>query len=182
MTHIQSMVICILVTNVFIFFISRYPICIIAICYEGKREGAFICGSNRYGRCDHDCHQSQRYKLFHKMYLLRFFFRSFSLCYLLSCGILLMILVNYIAYGDGSPPAKFTRIIFVYPSLSDHWYHLLVLEFLNLFWSAFSFFVRFVFGFIIADFSVLFFNWHELWLWWHKLLKVSKIEQSNASA
>ena len=144
------------------------------------------------------------------MYLLRFFFRSFSLCYLLSCGILLMILVNYIAYGDGSPPAKFTRIIFVYPSLSDHWYHLLVLEFLNLFWSAFSFFVRFVFGFIIADFSVLnlriffevhlsffalfvscfiiagfsalFFNWHELWLWWHKLLKVSKIEQSNASA
>ena len=102
------------------------------------------------------------------MYLLRFFFRSFSLCYLLSCGILLMILVNYIAYGDGSPPAKFTRIIFVYPSLSDHWYHLLVLEFLNLFWSAFSFFVRFVFGFIIADFSVLFFNWHELWLWWHE--------------
>ena len=79
-----------------------------------------------------------------------------------------MILVNYIAYGDGSPPAKFTRIIFVYPSLSDHWYHLLVLEFLNLFRSAFSFFVRFVSGFIIADFSVLFFNWHELWLWWHE--------------
>ena len=102
------------------------------------------------------------------MYLLRFFFRSFSLSYPLSCGILFMILVNYIAHGDGSPPAKFTRIIFVYLSLSSHWYHLLVLEFPNLFRSAFSFFVRFVSGFIIADFSVLFFNWHELWLWWHE--------------
>ena len=114
------------------------------------------------------------------MYLLRFFFRLFSLCYLLSCGILLMILVNYIAYGDGSPPAKFTRIIFVYPSLSDHWYHLLVLEFPNLFRSAFFYFVRFVSCFIIADFSVLFFNWHELWLWWHELLPCDYIRTLKA--
>ena len=50
-----------------------------------------------------------------------------------------MILVNYIAYGDGSPPAKFTRIIFVYLSLSSHWYHLLVLEFPNFFGVHFPF-------------------------------------------
>ena len=55
------------------------------------------------------------------------------LCYPLSCSILLMILVNYIAHGDGSPPAKFTRIIFVYLSLSSHWHHLLALEFPYLF-------------------------------------------------
>ena len=111
------------------------------------------------------------------MYLLRFFFRSFSLCYLLSCGILLMILVNYIAYGDGSPPAKFTRIIFCIPLAFKPLASPSCSKFTNLFRSAslffrslfsLSFFALFVSCFIIAGFSALFFNWHELWLWWHE--------------
>ena len=44
----------------------------------------------------------------------------------------------------------------------------LILKFPNLFRSASSFFAHFNSGFIVADFSVLFFNWHELWLWWHE--------------
>ena len=74
-----------------------------------------------------------------------------------------------VVHGDGSPPAKFTRIIFVYLSLSSHWHHLLVLNFQIFFRVHLSFFALFV-SCIIADFSVLFFNWHELWLWWHEFL------------
>lgn len=75
-----------------------------------------------------------------------------------------------VVHGDGSPPAKFTRIIFVYLSLLSHWHHLLVLNFQIFFRVHLSFFALFVSCFIIADFSVLFFNWHELWLWWHEFL------------
>ena len=112
------------------FVIIRDRIRISTTSSEFKRRNSQCTSGYRY---KHNRHQNQRHKLFHEIYLLRFFFRSFSLCYPLSCGILLMNLVNYIAYGDGSPPAKFTRIIFVYLPFSSHWYHLLVLKSPNLF-------------------------------------------------
>lgn len=86
------------------------------------------------------------------MYLLRFFFRSFSLCYLLSCGILLMILVNYIAYGDGSPPAKFTRIIFCIPLAFKPLASPSCSKFTNLFRSASLFFRSLCFLFYYSRF------------------------------
>ena len=64
-------------------------------------------------RNQHNGHKSNRDKFFHKMYLLRFFFRSFSLCYLLSCGILLTILAKHTAFQWRVPPlALFAGIIF----------------------------------------------------------------------
>ena len=57
-----------------------------------------------------------------------------------------------------APRLSLQGLFFVYLSLSSHWHHPLVLNLRIFFEVHLSFFVLFVSGFIIADFSVLFFQ------------------------
>ena len=117
MTHINFMIIVFFSRGMSDINISPDIVCIVAL--GSKRKYRFSHCPSR-NRNEHNRHQNQRHKLFHEMYLLRFFFRSFSLCYPLSCGILLVILAKHIAFQWCVPPlALFAGIIFhIHVSLS----------------------------------------------------------------